>query len=87
MVIQVQIYFVTSATLNGIWCVVTVSDLQQQQRMQLNSLPCDATIWRVKLEATQNHSKVVTDYQGRYMWVMTHAGVRVLVINAPSRWQ
>ena len=31
MVIQVEIYFVTSATLNGIWCIVTVSDLQQQQ--------------------------------------------------------
>jgi len=30
MVIQVEIYFVTSATLNGIWCIVTVSDLQQQ---------------------------------------------------------
>jgi len=32
MVIQVEIYFVTSATLNGIWCIVTVSDLQQQQQ-------------------------------------------------------
>ena len=30
MVIQVEIFFVTSATLNGIWCIVTVSDLQQQ---------------------------------------------------------
>ena len=26
MVIQVEIYFVTSATLNGIWCIVTVLD-------------------------------------------------------------
>jgi len=34
MVIQVEIYFVTSATLNGIWCIVTVSDLQQQQFSQ-----------------------------------------------------
>ena len=25
MVIQVEIYFVMSATLNGIWCIVTVS--------------------------------------------------------------
>ena len=32
MVIQVETYFVTSATLNGIWCIVTVSDLQQQQQ-------------------------------------------------------
>jgi len=31
LVIQVETYFVTSATLNGIWCIVTVSDLQQQQ--------------------------------------------------------
>ena len=35
MVIQVEIYFVTSATLNGIWCIVTVSDLQQQQQALL----------------------------------------------------
>ena len=34
MVIQVETYFVTSATLNGIWCIVTVSDLQQQQRLE-----------------------------------------------------
>ena len=33
MVIQVEIYFVMSATLNGIWCIVTVSDLQQQQQL------------------------------------------------------
>ena len=26
MVIQVETYFVTIATLNGIWCIVTVSD-------------------------------------------------------------
>ena len=35
MVIQVEIYFVMSATLNGIWCIVTVSDLQQQQQHTL----------------------------------------------------
>ena len=34
MVIQVETYFVTSATLNGIWCIVTVSDLQQQQQQR-----------------------------------------------------
>jgi len=33
MVIQVEIYFVTSATLNGIWCIVIVSDLQTKQQM------------------------------------------------------
>jgi len=38
MVIQVEIYFVTSATLNGIWCIVTVSDLQQQQQRSIKGV-------------------------------------------------
>jgi len=49
MVIQVEIYFVTSATLNGIWCIVTVSDLQQQQHIIGSTVYIISGLFRILL--------------------------------------
>ena len=53
MVIQVETYFVTSATLNGIWCIVTIEVIKKKTTVTVSMVSTAGTTTTIILYSMQ----------------------------------